>query len=327
MAKNFTICVGTLGTGVWRSTDGGDSWQRARFGDGYQGEKAIYDLAVHPTDPSIIYAGGAEGVYLSRDRGANFDRLDSPMNAMRVWRVAIDSLDPATVFAGTCPAAVFRSRDGGQQWKKVCDDFAEECMNVGTPRITGLAVDPADHRTVWAGAEVDGVRLSLDSGDTWTRVAGGVLDDLDIHDVALVPSAPTRVLVAIPREICISDDGGDSWQGVGARDRFAMPYCRSIAVKADDPRVLFVGTGSGALGEAGAVQRSVDGGQTWEAPRMPVTPNSYISAFATHPADPNLILACSHYGQLYASADGGDWWVKLPREATEIRGALAWVPN
>ena len=49
--------------------------------------------------------------------------------------------------------------------------------------------------------------------------------------------------------------------------------------------------------------------------------------FATHPANPDLILACSHYGQLFASSDGGEWWVKLPREFTEVRGALAWVPN
>ena len=43
-------------------------------------------------------------------------------------------------------------------------------------------------------------------------------------------------------------------------------------------------------------------------------------------ADPDLILSCSHYGQLFASADGGDWWVKLRKEFTEIRG-MAWTPN
>jgi hypothetical protein len=52
-----------------------------------------------------------------------------------------------------------------------------------------------------------------------------------------------------------------------------------------------------------------------------------MECFATHPANPDLILACSHYGQLFASSDGGEWWVKLPREFTEVRGALAWVPN
>lgn len=330
MAKDFTICMGTLGAGIWRSPNGGANWQRARLGDGYQGDKSVYGFAVHPKDPAVIYAAGGDGVYLSRDRGANFDRLDSPMNGMRVWRVVVDPVEPDTVFAGTCPAAVFRSRDGGAQWRNVCNDFAEECMNVGTPRITALAVDPSDHRIVWAGAEVDGVRMSTDGGDTWTRVTGGLLDEPDIHDIAVFrASAPgsAKVLVAIPREICVSDDRGDSWEGVGARDRFSMPYCRSIAMRADDPNIVFVGTGDTATGDAGSIQRSTDGGKTWHAPHLPVAPNSYISGFATHPSDPDLILACSHFGQLFASSDGGDWWTKLPKEGTEIRGALAWMPN
>ncbi len=327
MAKNFTVFMGTLGTGLWRSPDGGETWQRSRLGDGYQGDKAIYGLAVHPRDPSVIYAAAADGIYRSRDRGGSFEHLRFPADAGRVWKVAIDPVEPDVVFAGTCPAAVWRSRDAGEEWQRVCADFADECANVGTPRITSLAIDPTNHRTIWAGAEVDGVRLSLDGGETWTRVAGGLLDDPDIHDIAVIPSSPAKVLVTIPSEICVSADGGDSWQGVRAREQFSMPYCRCVAMKADNPDTLFVGTGNGALGDGGAIQRSVDGGKTWTAPRLPSPANSYIASFATHPADPNLIVAGTHHGQLFASPDGGEWWVKLPREGTEIRSAVAWIPN
>jgi hypothetical protein len=79
--------------------------------------------------------------------------------------------------------------------------------------------------------------------------------------------------------------------------------------------------GDNALGGLGAIQRSSDGDYTWETPLLPIAPNTHMECFATHPSDPELILACSHYGQLFATSDGGDWWVKLPREFTEIRGA------
>jgi photosystem II stability/assembly factor-like uncharacterized protein len=327
MAKNFTICVGTLGMGLWRSTDGGKTWGRGRLSEGYQGGRSIFGLTLHPKDSSVVYAGVDDGVYRSEDRGRNFERLDSPMNGMRVWRIAIDPVDPNTVFAGTAPAALFRSRDGGAHWEKLSADFAEECANVSIPRVTALVVSPSAHRTIWAGVEVDGVRRSLDGGDTWTRIAGGLLDEPDIHDIKVIGSYPTTVLVTLPREIVVSTDTGESWRGLGVGSHFALPYCRSVVQKEDDPSVIFAATGDDALGGAGAIQRSMDGGQTWEQVPLPVPPNTHIESFATHPADPDLILACSHYGQLFATSDGGDWWIKLPKEFTEVRGALAWFPN
>jgi len=245
---------------------------------------------------------------------------------MDVWKIAFDPSDPDTMFAGTRPAALFRSTDGGRHWEKLRVDMVEECPNVGVPRVTALTVDPSDHQIVWAGVEVDGVRRSLDGGETWTRIAGG-LHDPDIHDVAVRGGGNDKaVLTSTPREIFASTDKGETWRGLGVGKQFGLPYCRGLALKTDDPNTVFVATGDGAAGRTGAIQRSKDGGQSWQRAELPVKPNSPIWAFATNPADPGLILACSHYGELYASHDAGDSWSKLPREFTEIR-ALTWAPN
>jgi photosystem II stability/assembly factor-like uncharacterized protein len=324
MTANFTLCVGTVGSGAWVSPDGGESWRRVR--SGLWGESRVYGLAVHPREPRTVFAGADDGIYKSQDGGQSFERLDSPMNTMDVWKIAFDPTDPDTIFAGTRPAALFRSTDGGRQWQRLRVDMVEECPNVGVPRVTALTVDPSDHHIIWAGVEVDGVRRSLDGGETWTRIAGG-LNDPDIHDVA-VRTAGNRntVLTSTPREIFTSTDKGESWQGLGIGKQFGLPYCRSLALKTDDPNTVFVATGDGAAGSTGAIQRSKDGGQSWERLPLPVEPNSPIWAFATNPADSGLILACSHYGELYTSQDAGDSWGKLPREFTEIR-ALTWAPN
>jgi photosystem II stability/assembly factor-like uncharacterized protein len=323
MAKSFSISVGTVGTGAWHSGDGGETWKRV--GQGLWNESRVFGVTAHPTKPEILYVGTDDGIYRSNDRGASFEHLDSPMNTMHVWKIAIDPVDPDTMFAGTRPAALFGSRDAGKTWQTLPVDMASECDNVRIPRVTSLAVDPTDHRVVWAGVEVDGVRRSLDGGETWSRVADG-LNDPDIHDVAISVAATTTVLIGTPREIFASTDTGHSWRGLGVAKHFHFPYCRSIALRADDPTVIFVATGDGATGSTGAIQRSTDAGQSWQMLTMPVEPNTPMWAFATHPADPGLILACSHYGQLFRSDDGGDSWVKLRREFTEIR-ALAWMPN
>jgi photosystem II stability/assembly factor-like uncharacterized protein len=324
MSGNFTLCVGTVGSGAWTSPDGGESWQRVR--SGLWGESRVYGLAVHPREPRTLFAGADDGLYKSGDGGRSFERLDSPMNKMDVWKIAFDPSDPDTMFAGTRPAALFRSTDGGRQWQRLHVDMVEECPNVGVPRVTALTVDPSDHHIIWAGVEVDGVRRSLDGGETWTRIAGG-LNDPDIHDVA-VRTAGNRntVLTSTPREIFTSTDKGESWQGLGVGKQFGLPYCRSLALRTDDPNTVFVATGDAAAGSTGAIQRSKDGGQSWERLPLPVEPNSPIWAFATNPADAGRILACSHYGELYASQNAGDSWGKLPREFTEIR-ALTWAPN
>ena len=78
MAENFAICVGTVGTGVWHSADGGEIWRRA--GGDLWNESRVFSLAVHPRESRIVYAGADDGIYRSRDRGASFERLHSPMN-------------------------------------------------------------------------------------------------------------------------------------------------------------------------------------------------------------------------------------------------------
>lgn len=320
MTQASTLCVGTVGTGVWRSTDSGETWRQVR--EGLWNESRIYSFAVHPHAPQIIYAGADDGLYRSEDGGERFARVDSPLNTLQVWNIAIDPVDPQIIFAGTRPSALFRSRDGGVHWQQLTVELADECPAVRIPRVTALVVDPTDHNIVWAGIEVDGVRRSLDGGETWTHIAGG-LNDPDIHDIAL---SPHGVLVSTPREIFISTDTGGSWQGLGVAPHFAFRYCRGLALKTDNPDVMFVATGDAATGSTGAIQRSADGGHSWERPALPVEPNTPIWAFATHAACPEFIAACSHYGQLFTSDDSGKTWGKIRREFSEIR-ALAMTAN
>ena len=181
MASDYSICLGTAGWGVWHSPDGGASWLRHRAP--FPLNSRIQALAAHPTEPQTVFAGGDTGLFVSRDGGAKWERRATPDDLPTIWSLAIDPVDPNTLFAGTRPAGVYRSRDGGHQWELCPVDIAAEC-SIGTPFVTSLTVDPDDHLTVWAGVEIDGVFRSVDGGDSWTHMETGLYDP-DIHDMAL----------------------------------------------------------------------------------------------------------------------------------------------
>ena len=321
MAKNFSIHVGTIGAGLYNSPDGGEHWRRVT---GVWADTRVYTVQPNPKNPSTMYAGTDEGIFRSDDNGESYQHLDSPMDSMSVWRIAVDPSNPEIVFAGTSPSAVFRSQDGGAKWEKLNVELAEQCANVRVPRVTALEVDPTDNRIIWVGIEVDGVRRSLDGGDTWSLVRG--INDPDIHGLVIAAGNPKTVYVSTPKEVWSSSDTGESWEGLGLDGQFAPPFCRGMAVKEDNPSTMFVAVGEGAFGDWGAIHRSKDSGRTWEELPLPINPNTPMWTFATNAADPNLILAASHYGQVFASANAGDGWEKVNKEFSEIRG-MAWTPN
>ncbi len=322
MAADYSICLGTAGWGVWHSPDAGKSWVRHR--SPFPLNSRTQALAVHPTQPHTIFAGGDTGLFVSDNSGAKWERIGAQGDLPTIWSLAVDPIDPRILFAGTRPAGVYRSRDGGQRWEKLSADIAQEC-SIGTPFVTSVMVDPGDHRIIWAGVEIDGVFRSLDGGDTWTHVEKGLYDP-DIHAMAIAGTRPTCVFVSTAREMFASVDMGETWASLGVKAKWPLPYARGMAVKADDSMMLFAGCGETTTGEKGYVLRSTDRGETWETLKLPTQANSTIWGLATHPADADRILAFSLFGEVFVSEDAGDSWSKIPREFGEIRTA-AWLPN
>jgi photosystem II stability/assembly factor-like uncharacterized protein len=322
MAADYSICLGTAGWGVWHSPDGGQSWTRHRAP--FPLNSRIQALAAHPARPQTVFAGGDTGLFASDDGGARWERIVGDGTLPTIWSLAVDPADPDILFAGTRPAGLYRSRDRGRHWHKLAADIAAEC-SIGTPFVTAIVVDPDDHRRVWAGVEIDGVFRSLDGGDTWARLTTGLYDP-DIHAVALAATRPKRLYASTAREMFVSDDLGDTWQALDIREKWPLPYARGMAVKTDDPGVLFAGCGETTTGETGCLLRTGDFGATWQALPLPGRPNATLWGLATHPADPGRIIAFSLFGEVYVTEDAGASWRKIPREFGEIRAAL-WVPN
>jgi photosystem II stability/assembly factor-like uncharacterized protein len=324
MRNPHRLYIGTIGEGLFRSTDGGQTFVRAM--DGMFVECHVRALAVHPRDPRTLYLGSEQGLFRSTDGAGRWQRVESPLNGLQTWSILMLPDNPDVILVGTCPARLFRSPDAGRTWTEPAVRMVQECPRILHTRVTTLAADPTDPATVWAGVEIDGLYRSRDRGQTWQPVGSG-LSSRDIHALALFPadSRPGRMLAATNNDLNLSVDGGETWQPLEVGRALPWSYCRALAQPIGKPEVVLLGCGDFPPGSEGLVARSTDRGGHWQAARMPGRANSTMWNFAAHAADPDLLYASSVSGEVYRSTDGGASWDKLPREFGEIR-ALAWTP-
>jgi photosystem II stability/assembly factor-like uncharacterized protein len=345
LAGDFTICLGTQNEGVWVSHDGGGDWLRSALDlppYARAGEVDVRAIAVSPHDPREIWAGstgepGRAVLLRSTDTGRTFEAVPAPLEGTEIWSIALSPHDPSVLLVGLRPAGILRSTDGGRSWKELPLHAAQLC-NAGSTRITDVLIDPVDPDQVWASVEIDGVHHSADGGDSWERLvlngSRSVLgptevwrDDRheDIHGVEVGGGA---VCVSTPICFSRSTDTGRVW--TPSRFPEATPgagriwYTRGLLVKTDDPDTILAGVGDYIPGARGVIQRSTDAGRTW----TPVGPgtNSVVYAIAGHRDIPDTMAACSIFGQVLTSTDGGASWTKTQRDFGETR-AIAVGPS
>jgi len=246
----------------------------------------------------------------------------------RVATVAGTDLDPALFYAGAAGGGVWKSTNGGNDWRPVFD-------SAGTQSIGAIAIAPHDANDVWVGTGEpwprndvipgDGIYHSTDGGKTWAHL--GLDATSQIARVVLDPRDPKRVLVAAlgdpfadnpERGVFRSTDGGKTWTktlsfgpAVGASDLVADPK---------NPDVLFAGMwrfrrSSWQLtsgGDDDGIYKSTDGGVSWKRVAdngLPAGTAGRI-ALAIAPSDSKRIYAIveSKQGLLWRSDDGGATW-------------------
>ncbi|MGH3680075.1 MAG: hypothetical protein ACRDT2_07465, partial [Natronosporangium sp.] len=223
--------------GIWRSDDGGASWQRLASPSEFAAA-----LLVHPADPDRVYVSyvsvtGA-GLVVSTDGGESWRKVDQG----HVFRaLAGDPTDPDRIWAGD-HTGLYRSEDGGITFQRLD----------GRP-VTAIAVDPDDPEHLVVGGR--SLYTSRDGGQTLTE-AGHAGLDMWVSQLQFAPNDPGRVYAATMaffdeigarhsgRGVLASEDGGATWQPLGRG--LANPDATSVAFSADG-RHLYVGTYGGSV--------------------------------------------------------------------------------
>lgn len=345
---SYTILVGTVGTGLFRSTDGGETFTWVMNGIACN-EVVVRGFAVDPLEPAHVlmataifdsgvpFLGTPFGLHESNDGGASWRPIEA-FKGIECWRVVFEPSTPGKYYVATRPAGLFRTLDGGASFEKLPTPFPATCRGIGLPRVTSIVLHPDNPDFIFVSVEIGGFFRSLDGGETWQEVLSnlempvpngnvfGATSRLDGHYSILSPGDPELLIASTPDGSYVSEDLGDTWRHFPVLQVFDRQYHHDLMIKSEDPNAIYYGVGDETVGTHGSLLRSRDRGQTWEAATFPRPCNSPIWCFAQHPANSRRILVCSHYGILFRSEDDGDSWTAAPREFTEIR-AVCWLPN
>jgi photosystem II stability/assembly factor-like uncharacterized protein len=279
--------------GPYRSTDGGDRWERLDF----PGRDAVvWSLAFHPSRRGIMYAGVAPvGLYRSEDDGDSWKKLPGakspehcymgPDFRTRTTRIAIDPERPDDVYAALEVSGVIRSTDGGETWK-----------DVSAPLIK-LSEQP--HLKSRIGSNIDSEGM------------------LDSHAVAV---SGGNVFLAVRMGLFRSDDRGASWRDMKIGRFSPLVYCRDVIVSPHDARVMYACLSPASRSTDGSLYRSDDVGQTWRRFDHGVKANATMMALSVHPKDPERVYCASRAGQVFGTEDGGRSWreYRLPDRVQDV---------
>lgn len=289
--------------GIFRSTDGGKTFEKVLYTSENVGGD---DVDIDPSDPNIVYAtmwearqgpwengawGGTHGgIYKSIDGGATWKKIQKglPENLVQA-HIAIAPSSPKTVyvvFSTTQPnvygtgvgMGMYRSDDGGENWKDITEDGRPKAK-IGGGDLPEIAVDPQNAETVYSTSIV--LWRSTNGGKTWTGIKGAPGGD-DYQNIWINPLHPEVFLVTSDQGAAVSVNGGQTYSSW-----YNQPTAQLYHVSADNAFPYNVYSGQQESGSVGISSRGNDGGinfRDWH----PVGAEEY-GYVAADPLDANIV--------------------------------------
>jgi photosystem II stability/assembly factor-like uncharacterized protein len=284
--------MGSTGGGVWKTLDGGRTWDN--ISDGYFGG-SIGAVEVAQSDPNVIYVGGGEktlrgnvssgyGIWKTENGGKTWTSAGLK-NSRHVPRIKIHPTNSNIVYAAvlgniykpTQDRGIYKSTDGGKSWSKklfVNDQsgFVDLTLDPNNPRIL-YASSWRAKRTPYSlssGGDGSGLWKSTDSGETWNEISkneGFPKDTLGIIGVTVSPKNSERVWAIVENKakggLYRSDDGGKKWIRINEERKLrqrAWYYTRIYADTEDEDVVYVLNV---------RYHKSTDGGKTFKTFNAP----------------------------------------------------------
>jgi photosystem II stability/assembly factor-like uncharacterized protein len=333
-----TFYMGATGGGVWKTTDYGNSWDN--ISDGFFETPSIGAIRVYQANPDIVYVGtGSDGIrsnviigkglYKSTDAGKKW-KFMGLKEAGQIGAVEIDPGNPDRLFVaaignpfGSNPErGVYRTLDGGESWEQVLfiSEKTGACdleIHPSNPDIIYASVWTGLRHpwTIISGSEEGGVYRSMDGGDSWKRLEGGLPKGvIGKSDLAVSKSDPDLLYVLMEAEkgqggLFISENRGETFVLASNQSNLLdRPfYYTNIDVDPTDSNILYV--------NSTGFYRSADRGKTWMRRSTPHGDNHDIWI---NPSNPDLYIQGNDGGANITRDGGQNWSTQMNQPTAEL---------
>ncbi len=307
--------------GVYKSTDGGDSWVAKNNGlpqvmGSEMGLTSNFPLILmDPLNSLTLYVGNRPwtpdpGVYKSTDGGENWTwmtRNEQPgQNVDMGWItdhglfvrcLALDPNHPDRLYFGTS-TSLFKTEDGGGYWDQVYTSTTDgeywRGHGLETSCIQDIAVDPANSDNIYVGYWDMGLMKSIDGGITFKRLKEGMNYESNTFSIIVDPASPNIIYAATgwwtenEGEVCRSEDFGETWTVLNNGIPDAQIWSLALdETSPADSRTLY------ATSYQNGVVKTTDGGQNWFPVNngLGVSGNLQVRKILIDPNDPDILYA------------------------------------
>lgn len=322
--------MGTVGGGIWKSTDYGLTWKNISDGTLPSSSPSVGAIAVAPSNPNILYAGMGEsdirndmipgdGIFKSTDAGKTWHYMGL-RDTHTISNIIVDPKNPDVVYASSMghvfvPGAnrgVFKSTDGGKTWNKIL--FVDDKTGA-----INLVMEPNDPNVLYAamwqavrtpyslssGGPGSGLYKTTDGGAHWTNITRseglpqGILGRIGFGVTAANPNIVYAIIQAKEGGVFRSDDGGKTWKHVNDEMKLRQRAFYYMSIFCDPKNVNTI-----YAPEVDALWVSHDGGKTFTKLRTPHGDNHVVWI---NPQNTNILLE-GNDGGATVSTDGGKTW-------------------
>jgi photosystem II stability/assembly factor-like uncharacterized protein len=304
------IFVGTP-SGVFKSTDGGESWSAKNRG---MNVHLVSAVAIDPMDASTLYAGTRDaGAFKSTNGGKDWRSINRGATWSEITALAIDPRDTSILYAGDISGSFHKTTDGGENWHMLWDGYhGPACCPIwGLEFLPTLVSSGTDALALYSYG-FSGLSKTVDSGDTWAQLDPDPNDS--ILALAVNPKTPST-LYALGRGTGYkSIDGGQTWHHLDQLPNPTYAVFSAVEIDPGTPTTLYVSGEN--IDSPGGVYKSTDGGESWNLASSGIATPSVFD-LAINPVQSSIIYATAE-NSVYKSVNGGVDWYDIGRGMSDF---------